>query len=484
LGTCSICGRQDVDTISGVCGDCIGRNRKRGRQRKNAVKAAIIVSICVAGIFGVQHFVGIETLQNLLQNTSQKVSTTAGQFEKQAVNFSESIKPRSIPETSVTFLNNTASQIRTFIPPVPVKPGSPTGQAPESTLQNTPSVSVLYQHALDVINKDRRANNLPPVQLDNNQAAQIHAEDNLKQRTLSHYMSTGEKPYMVYTRYSGTGYVAQNVASRMYDISQCQKPFVACPAIDPVQAIDESEDEMMNNDAASNWGHRDNILDKNHNYVSIGIAYDQYSFFLVQNFENKYIDSVNPVIYENGKVSISGNLIGKTIGSVGIAYDPLPTGTIYQMHKDDGFYLLDTTYAAVFKPAEGGMYYLPSQFSFIEADSWSQTGNNVNISFDLNSLISKAGVYTVVANTDDNVPLTSYSIVVSNPQVSQSSNVHYACTQTQLNQFDLLQNQYQTLAKQYDAMPRTATSESQYQQAMQMYNQLQSLETQMKNFRC
>jgi hypothetical protein len=33
-------------------------------------------------------------------------------------------------------------------------------------------------------------------------------------------------------------------------------------------------------------------------------------------------------------------------------------------------------------------------------------------------------------------------------------------------------------------MPRTATSESQYQQAMQMYNQLQSLETQMKNFRC
>ena len=63
-----------------------------------------------------------------------------------------------------------------------------------------------------------------------------------------------------------------------------------CEPLDPFDAIDKLENSMMFNDfLCCHDGHKNNILDKLHTNVSIGIAFNEYYFVLVQNFENNYL---------------------------------------------------------------------------------------------------------------------------------------------------------------------------------------------------
>ena len=371
------------------------------------------------------------------------------------------------------------------------QPKDLTDKSTTPTQTTQPSLDSLKNYALQLINQDRAQNGLSPVKLSNNQAAQIHAEDMLKTRTLSHYMSDGEKPYMVYARYNGLGDVAQNAAWQGYeDVQGCIDGTYICDPIDPMTKIAAAEHGMMYDDAGSNWGHRDNILNKHHTDVSIGIAYDKYSFFMTQNFENNYIVFTNPPSENNGIVSFTGNLNTDSLKSIGVYYDPIPTTATYDEHKNDGFYKLGDQIATINSPPDSGQYYPPGNDTFEIADKWTQQGNSVDVSFDLSPFVTKPGVYTIVAYTPysaDQFTLLTYSITKTSPMVQdgfKSPKVYYACTQTQLDQYDQLQQQYTTLKNQYDSYPKTATSDQEYQRDMQVYNQLKSLNDQMQNFRC
>ena len=57
----------------------------------------------------------------------------------------------------------------------------------------------LKQYALKKINEDRLKFNLSPVELSKNEAAQIHAEELLKTKIVSHWTTDGMKPYMRYS---------------------------------------------------------------------------------------------------------------------------------------------------------------------------------------------------------------------------------------------------------------------------------------------
>ena len=357
--------------------------------------------------------------------------------------------------------------------------------------QSTENIDDLRNYALQLINDDRTAKGLSPVKLSNNQAAQIHAEDMFKAQFLSHYMTDGEKPYMVYTRFGGLGDMAQTIAYQAYENrQQCSDPNVICSPIDPKQSIKTSEYNMMYNDQDHNWGHRDNILDKYHTDVSIGIAYDQYSFYITQNFENNYIEYSLPMSEKNGIVSFAGHLKSGSVDNIGIYYDPLPTISTYQQHKDDGFYKLGDQIATVEQPPQTNSYYAPSNSTFEIADKWVQQNNNVYISFDISPLITNPGVYTVVVYLQDNdepFSVTTYSITKSVSIVQEgfkSSKMHYACTQDQLNQYNQLNQQHDALQQEYDNLPKTATSDQEYQHDMQIYNQLNTMEIQIENFRC
>jgi hypothetical protein len=52
-----------------------------------------------------------------------------------------------------------------------------------------------------MLNEDRAKYGLSPVLLSNNRGAQLHAEDILKTRQISHWTTDGMKPYMKYTIY-------------------------------------------------------------------------------------------------------------------------------------------------------------------------------------------------------------------------------------------------------------------------------------------
>jgi uncharacterized protein YkwD len=265
----------------------------------------------------------------------------------------------------------------------------------------------LQNYALQLINQDRKQNGLGPVVLSPNQAAQAQAENVLGTRQISHWMTDGEKPYMTYTKYGGLGAVEQNVATAL-----CQG--FAC-TMNPIDQIKTAEYEMMYNDASSNWGHKDNILDPHHTSVSLGIAYNDNTFVIVQNFENNYIDFTQPITYNSGVVSFSGILSEGKIDNIEIDYDSLPTTATYQQNKMATSYTTGTPLAIVDKPLPWGQYYQnTSGYPVIIANTWSDQGKSVVVSFDASQIITKPGVYDVLVWLDVNgqtFPATYYSIV-------------------------------------------------------------------------
>jgi signal peptidase I len=180
----------------------------------------------------------------------------------------------------------------------------------------------LYVYALQIINKDRSDHGLAPVQLSNNISAQKHADDMLQNEYFSHWNTFGVKPYVTYTQTDGRGAMAENIA---YEYSYCES--VLCPptSFDPYQQIKDDEYSMMYDDAKSDWGHRDNILDSNHTHVDIGIAYDSNRFYFVEHFENNIIDWQKLDLVNGNQLEMVGTFpAGYSFYSVSIYSDPAP----------------------------------------------------------------------------------------------------------------------------------------------------------------
>jgi Cysteine-rich secretory protein family len=292
------------------------------------------------------------------------------------------------------------------------------GQKPEFTINND-----LVQYALKKINEDRIKFNLPPVELSQNKAAQIHAEDLFKTKYPhpSHWTTDGMKPYMKYSTYNGTAYVEQNVAISGYDnatIEKCKSGTFHCDKLNPYTEINDAQWKMVYNDTACcNDSHKNNILDKYHTHVSLGIVYDEYYFAFVQNFENNYIQFNKPLTQDNRHIQISGIQLknNNMLDSIGVYYDDLPSQIIYEDNKDKSSYELGKFIASVVKPPPLLFHYKqPSNYTLIQADKWSQKDQTLDVSFDLSSILSKKGVYTIVIYFTDNnknrFPATSYSI--------------------------------------------------------------------------
>ena len=289
-------------------------------------------------------------------------------------------------------------ELQPEIEPEPV----PTPISPEEQ-QNQLSIAELKQYAVDRINDDRNQYGLPPVLLSNNLAAQAHADDMYKTKYHStHWTSDGMKPYMKYTVYGGAGAVAQNVHGGSYyyekDIPRCESGMIICEKVNMKEQIEESEYLMMYDDAHADWGHRDNILDKFHTHVSIGIAYDDYYFAFVQNFENHYIEYDNLSEEGDGYIKLSGETHSGTISWIEVYYDELPTIDVYNENRNRDSYDYGEFIADVVQPARPGYYYeQPRDYTLIEAKRWNIDEQSFDIEFNLRSLVNdRNGVYTII----------------------------------------------------------------------------------------
>ncbi len=65
---------------------------------------------------------------------------------------------------------------------------------------------------------------------------------------------------------------------------------------------------MMYDDARSDWSHRDIIINPWHKKVSIGIAYDEDSVALVQQFEGDYVEYYQPPEITGNMLTLSGKI--------------------------------------------------------------------------------------------------------------------------------------------------------------------------------
>jgi len=273
----------------------------------------------------------------------------------------------------------------------------------------------LTEYALQIINEDRKSFNLPPVIISNNEAAQVHADDILKTRAISHWMTNGEKPYMTYAIYGGRGKVSQNVGFGGYqNVEECIQQTAICAKLDPKAKIKSTEYAMMYDDASSNWGHRDNILDKHHTHVSLGISYNDYTFVLVQNFENNYIKFRKLISEDKGQVTFAGTIPRGNLYGIEIYYDVLPTSKVYFENRDATSYGNGDFIAAVVKPLPENQYYeQSSDYTLIVANKWIANDGAVDVSFDISPLMTKRGVYTIIVTIDvdgETFPVASYPV--------------------------------------------------------------------------
>ena len=253
-------------------------------------------------------------------------------------------------------------------------------------------------YALTLINNDRKSNGLENVTLSDVNSAQIHADNILEHSFLSHWDLNGYKPYMRYTLAGGEHAVSENCAW-MYSSG----------VIDPKEALEDLQWNMMNDDAEFAWGHRKNILDSFHNKVSIGVSYNNTAVCLVQDFEGDYV-SWDTLTVSNNEVTMKGTMTkqNSTIQQVAIHYDnPVPL-TVEQLMNPpfNGGYSMGTFVGMV----------LPSGWAStagitVTAQVWTQDDQNFDIRFNLSAAFDSygEGVYTLLLWTEDN-HLTTFSV--------------------------------------------------------------------------
>ncbi len=262
----------------------------------------------------------------------------------------------------------------------------------------------LVNYALSLINKDRLDHGLSNVSLSSVESGQEHAQDMLEHNYLSHWDTDGYKPYMRYTLAGGQGAVAENCAWQY-----------SSGSLDVNEVIKDLEWSMVYDDADSNWGHRDNILDPFHNRVSIGIAYDNHNVHYVQDFEDDYIEwSTFMDINSESEVTLSGSFRVRqlSIESINIFYDAYPTN----LTSDQ----LNSFYSGSYSQGTFvGMALPPNYYSVegitITAQKWMQTDTHFQIRFDLSQAFDAydKGIYTLYLQSDSESYhyLTSYSFL-------------------------------------------------------------------------
>jgi hypothetical protein len=198
---------------------------------------------------------------------------------------------------------------------------------------------------------------------------------------------------MRYTLAGGQGAVAENCAWQ----GETGNIF----GINIKSTLKDMEYSMMYNDSTSNWGHRDNILDPFHNEVNIGIAYNHNNVYFVEDFEDNYVQW-STLGSSGSQVQMSGTITQTNLTVQQLSNSP------YQDGYDSGTYV-----GQVLPPAPAGSYYSqPANGIIIIATTWSQTGQNFNITFSLSPAFAQDGngVYTLYLWTDSNNYLTTYSI--------------------------------------------------------------------------
>ena len=330
----------------------------------------------------------------------------------------------SIPTATPTPSNTPTSTATPTVTPTPT-PVPPSGLS-QSELESA------REYALKLINDARTAAELNQVTLDDNFAAQSHAEDMRENCFLSHWGTDGLKSYMRYALAGGEQYSAENVSGIGF-----------CPT-NPDRYITKSItaelDEAMHG-LLNSPGHLRNILNPNHRKVNIGISYQRPNLWLVQLFVGDYAKYTAKPKIKDGILSLAGTAMngavvsGRSLG-IQIYYDqpshPLTRGQLHNTSCGNNGRII----ASLREPPGPNSYYTTHNYSqsgtrcrdpynvppdtppassyldpkvggtvpylhnaiWITATDWSITDDTFAVSADISNLLAQHGdgVYTIV----------------------------------------------------------------------------------------
>ena len=164
---------------------------------------------------------------------------------------------------------------------------------PKSASGDTPHTrfSDAKQYMLRFINAQRRMAGAPEVSLGDNNAAQIHAENSMRDCVVGHWGTDGLTPSMRYSLAGGYQSNRENVSGYKYCLSEEERP-----SNRPIKSVRDELGQTMAGYMDSP-GHRENILYPWHRKVNLGLSWDTHQMWDVQHFEGDYADcSVPPTI--------------------------------------------------------------------------------------------------------------------------------------------------------------------------------------------
>ena len=156
------------------------------------------------------------------------------------------------------------------------------------------------RYMLALINAERKKAGVPPVELGDNIAAQLHAESALANCFSSHWGIDGLKPYMRYSLAGGYQSNSENASGSDYCIKENDW-------YEPIWSVEEELRSVVEG-LMDSPGHRETILDKWHKKVNIGLAWDAYNFPAYQHFEGDYVEYDKLPSIDNGLLSFSGRV--------------------------------------------------------------------------------------------------------------------------------------------------------------------------------
>ena len=229
----------------------------------------------------------------------------------------------------------------------------------------TPSErATLVEYALTLINQTRTDAGLNELDLDDNPAAQSHAENSAAHCTRGHWDTDGLKPYMRYTLAGGEQYSAENV----FAIDFCPEDLDNYQLETPREQIDFAMDRFLNSP-----GHRQTILDPHHRKVGIGLTYQPPTIWFVQLFVGDYIEYATKPMIESGMLTFSGRVkngtdISGDSANITIYYDPPPRPLTRGLLSLTYCYGYGLRVAGIRPPLEAGWSYTEDE-SMIEVKS-------------------------------------------------------------------------------------------------------------------
>ncbi len=217
------------------------------------------------------------------------------------------------------------------------------------------------QYMLDLINAERRKAGVPEVSLGDNNAAQIHAENAIRDCVSGHWGTDGLGPPMRHSLAVGYQSNSENASGYNYCLTDEERP-----SYRPIQSIQGALRKHMDGYLASP-GHKDSILYPWHRKVNLGLAWDTHQMWSVQHFEGDYTDCSVPPAIEGTTLRVSCTV--KEVFPANsfvqkIYYDPPPhTLTRGQIARSYGYHYGDEV--AQLREQAGPGYYWPIDETFV-----------------------------------------------------------------------------------------------------------------------